>query len=83
MAGMSALEKVKCPTLLIVGRWDEDVIRFNSDACKYLRCTNELIAIPVATHLFTEPGTLEETAHQAAVWFGLYLKSTSARLSTA
>jgi putative phosphoribosyl transferase len=75
MAGISALEKVKSPTLLLVGGWDDEVITLNREAYDYLRCTKELIIIPGATHLFSEPGTLEEVARQAAVWFERYLKA--------
>jgi len=74
MAGTSALEKVKSPTLLLVGGWDDEVITLNREAYEHLRCTRELIIIPGATHLFAEPGTLEEVARQAAAWFVRYLK---------
>ena len=74
MAGISALEKVKSPTLLIVGGWDEEVITLNQEAYGHMLCHKELTIIPGATHLFTEPGTLEEVARQAAAWFGQYLK---------
>ena len=74
MAGISALEKVKSPTLLLVGSWDDEVLTLNRDACNNLRCVKELVAIPGATHLFTEPGTLEEAARQASAWFCRYLK---------
>jgi len=74
MAGTSALEKVKAPTLLLVGGWDDEVITLNREAYEHLRCTKELIIIPGATHLFEEPGTLEEVARQAAAWFGRHLK---------
>lgn len=73
MAGISALEKVKSPTLLLVGGWDDEVITLNREAYEHMLCTKELIIIPGATHLFTEPGTLEEVARQAAEWFGRYL----------
>ena len=73
IAGISALEKVLAPTLLIVGGWDEEVIALNREAYEFLRCTKELLIVPGATHLFTEPGTLEEAARQAAVWFTRYL----------
>lgn len=76
MAGIAALEKVKSPTLLLVGGWDEEVLSLNRDAYSHLCCTKELAVIPGATHLFTEPGTLEEAARQAAEWFGKYLKLT-------
>lgn len=74
MAGISALENVKSPTLLLVGGWDDEVIALNREAYGHMLCTKELIIIPGATHLFTEPGTLEEVARQAAAWFGRYLK---------
>ncbi len=73
MAGIRALETVKSPTLLLVGGWDEEVIALNQDAYKYMRCEKELSIIPGATHLFMEPGTLEEAAKQAATWFSRYL----------
>ena len=73
IAGISALEKVKAPTLLLVGGWDDEVLELNRDAYEFLRCTKELIIIPGATHLFSEPGTLEEVARQAAIWFARYL----------
>ena len=78
MAGISALENVKSPTLLLVGGWDDEVITLNREAFEHLRCTKELIIIPGATHLFEEPGTLEEVARQAAVWFSRYLKPANA-----
>jgi pimeloyl-ACP methyl ester carboxylesterase len=74
IAGISALEKVESPTLLMVGSFDEDVIKLNEEAFAFLRCTKELSIIPGATHLFTEPGTLEEVAKQAAAWFSKYLR---------
>lgn len=73
IAGISALESVKSPTLLMVGGFDEEVIKFNQEAYSFLRCTKELIIIPGATHLFTEPGRLEEVSKQAANWFVKYL----------
>ncbi len=73
MAGINNLESVKSPTLLLVGGWDDEVIALNRDAYEHLHCTKELIIIPGATHLFSEPGTLEEVARQAALWFEKYL----------
>jgi pimeloyl-ACP methyl ester carboxylesterase len=64
-----ALPKVKSPTLLIVGGLDFPVIRMNEDAYRQLRCEKELKIIKGATHLFEEPGTLEEVARLAADWF--------------
>lgn len=68
MAG-SALPLVKAATLLIVGGLDGPVIRMNEDAYAKLRCVKELKIIPGATHLFEEPGKLEEVANLAAKWF--------------
>jgi dienelactone hydrolase len=68
-----ALPKVKSPTLLIVGGLDYPVIRMNEDAYSQLRCEKELKIVPGATHLFEEPGTLEEVAKLAAAWFQRHL----------
>src|SRR2546422_6969230 len=68
-----ALPKVQAPTLLIVGGLDYPVIRMNEDAYRQLRCEKELKIVPGATHLFEEPGTLEEVARLAADWFQRHL----------
>ena len=68
-----ALPNVKSATLLIVGGLDSPVIRMNEDAYHQLSCEKELKIIPGATHLFEEPGTLEEVAHLAAEWFQRHL----------
>lgn len=78
MAGEDALSEVKCPTLLLVGGHDETVIGLNRVAYAHLRCEKELSIIPGATHLFEEPGTLEEVARQAALWFARHLRRASA-----
>ena len=72
-----ALPKVKSPTLLIVGGLDYPVIRMNEDAYQQLRCEKELKIVPGATHLFEEPGTLEEVAQLAAEWFKRHLVADS------
>ena len=69
-----ALVHVKAPTLLIVGGLDGPVIRMNEKAYGQLRCDKELKIIPGATHLFEEPGKLEEVASLAAKWFLKHLK---------
>lgn len=69
-----ALHHVKAPTLLIVGSLDGPVIRMNEDAYAQLRCVKELKIIPGATHLFEEPGKLEEVANLAAKWFLKHLQ---------
>jgi putative phosphoribosyl transferase len=70
-----ALPRVKCPTLLIVGGFDYPVIEMNQEAFSRLRCKKELKIVPGATHLFEEPGTLEEVARLAADWFYRHLRS--------
>jgi putative phosphoribosyl transferase len=74
LAGVPALSEVACPTLLLVGGSDEVVIKLNQDAYSHMTCPRELIVVPFATHLFEEPGTLEEVAKQAALWFKQYLR---------
>lgn len=64
-----ALGKVRSPTLLIVGGLDEVVIELNRQAYGLLKCEKQLEIVPGATHLFEEPGTLEEVARLAARWF--------------
>lgn len=66
---MEALSRVKAPTLLIVGGEDAGVLALNEEAFARLNVTKELVVIPGATHLFEEPGTLEEVARQATAWF--------------
>lgn len=73
LAGQNDLEKVKAPTLLLVGGLDDVVIELNQEAYDLIHCKKELSIIPGATHLFEEPGTLEEVAFQAASWFAQYL----------
>jgi putative phosphoribosyl transferase len=70
-----ALARVKPPTLLIVGGYDEKVIELNEEAYAQLQCEKELKIVPGATHLFEEPGTLEEVARQAAQWFKKHLRA--------
>ena len=70
-----ALPRVKSPTLLIVGGLDYPVIELNEEALARMRCEKELKIVPGATHLFEEPGTLEEVARLAADWFGRHLHS--------
>jgi dienelactone hydrolase len=69
----SALGRVRTPTLLIVGGDDEVVIELNRKAYKQLRCEKQLAIVPGATHLFEEPGTLEEVARLALEWFRRHL----------
>lgn len=63
------LSRVTAPTLLIVGGYDEPVIELNREAYALLHCEKELVIVPGATHLFEEPGTLEQVATHACAWF--------------
>jgi putative phosphoribosyl transferase len=67
------LPSVTVPTLLIVGGHDEPVIEMNQAAYDLLTCEKKLIIVPGATHLFEEPGTLEQVAEHAGRWFVRYL----------
>jgi pimeloyl-ACP methyl ester carboxylesterase len=64
----SDLLRVTAPTLLIVGGLDDVVIELNKGAMKWLKCEKKLTIVPGATHLFEEPGTLEQVARLAVVW---------------
>lgn len=74
----AALVKVKAPTLLIVGGWDEPVITMNQQALAQLQCEKELVIVPGATHLFEEAGKLGEVAQLATHWFSTFLKAKTA-----
>lgn len=63
------LAQVQSPTLLIVGSDDEEVLELNRKALTKLKCEKELTVVPGATHLFEEPGTLEQAANLASGWF--------------
>jgi putative phosphoribosyl transferase len=68
-----SLIKVAAPTLLLVGGRDEEVIELNRQALTLLNCPKEMVIIPAATHLFPEPGALEEVARLAQNWFLRFL----------
>jgi putative phosphoribosyl transferase len=67
------LPRVESPTLLIVGGDDEVVLELNREAFELLQCSRQLDVVPGATHLFPEPGALEEVARLAQEWFLHYL----------
>jgi len=73
LAGEAALSRVTAPTLLIVGGADYGVIELNQQAYALMNCEKELTLIHGATHLFEEPGTLQQAAHSAAEWFVQHL----------
>ncbi|KRT76897.1 MAG: dienelactone hydrolase-like protein enzyme [Armatimonadetes bacterium CSP1-3] len=68
-----ALLRVRAPTLLIVGGSDFPVLELNRQALRELRVEAELSIVPGATHLFEEPGALEEVARLSAQWFTRHL----------
>jgi pimeloyl-ACP methyl ester carboxylesterase len=70
-----ALARVKAPTLLIVGGYDAPVIEMNRDAMRQMTAHVELEIVHGATHLFEEPGTLEQVCELAADWFERYLRT--------
>jgi dienelactone hydrolase len=70
---MEALADVRSPTLLIVGSLDDVVIDLNRQAYEKLQAKKHLAIVKGATHLFEEPGTLQEVARLAAAWFSRHL----------
>jgi putative phosphoribosyl transferase len=68
-----ALVRVTAPTLLIVGSDDYQVLELNRAALRQLRAPKQLSVVPGATHLFDEPGTLEQVAQLATEWFAAHL----------
>ena len=76
------LRAVTAPTLLIVGGHDDVVIDLNRQAQAQLRCRNEIAIVPGATHLFEEPGTLEEAARLARAWFVQHLMPAPGAVSS-
>jgi dienelactone hydrolase len=70
----TALPQVRCPTLLLVGSRDEPVIEMNETAKRQIAAMCRLEIIPNATHLFEEPGTLEQVSVRAREWFQEHLQ---------
>ncbi len=70
---LKRLKEVKAPTLLIVGGADTEVIQLNQKALNRLETAKELVVVPGATHLFEEPGAMDEVERLAAAWFLKYL----------
>jgi len=72
-----ALERVEAPTLLVVGGADQPVLDLNARAYARLRCTKRVEVVAGATHLFEEPGALEEVTRLAREWFVRFLVEES------
>ncbi len=68
-----SLPYVKAPVLLIIGSLDDEVIELNQQAYDQLQCKKEMVIVDGASHLFEEPGKLQEVAELAADWFRKYL----------
>ena len=83
LAGDEYLNQVRAPTLLLVGGNDGPVIGLNQEAYDKLKLLKEdekrLTIVPGATHLFEEPGKLEQVAQLASGWFGSFLKHQTRR----
>ena len=77
----SALPYVRAPTLLIVGGNDVQVIQLNRAALAQLPCEKQLVIVPGTTHLFEEPGALDEVARLARRWFEQHLFPAAQRAS--
>jgi putative phosphoribosyl transferase len=73
LTGQVALARVTAPTLFLVGGRDEGVIELNESAFLNLNCKKRIDIVPGATHLFEEPGALEEVARLARDWFSQHL----------
>jgi len=73
------LAQVRAPVLLIVGGDDQIVLELNRDAQELLQAPSELAVVPGATHLFEEPGALEEVSRLAGEWFERHLRAAKER----
>ena len=72
-----ALDKVEAPTLLVVGGRDHDVLDLNRAAQRRMHCPTRLIVVPGATHLFEEPGAMDQVVAAASDWFSEHLAEGS------
>ena len=82
-SGRASPARVRAPTLLIVGEKDVQVIELNRAALTQLLCEKQLVIVPGATHLFDEPGAVDEVARLARKWFERHLFLTTGRVAQA
>lgn len=75
----AALPRVRCPTRLIVGGRDPDVLQLNEQAAEQLGAPHDVHVVPGASHLFEEPGTLEQVANLAREWFTKHLTTSASK----
>ena len=73
LAAPPVLQAVTAPTLLLVGGLDGEVLAMNAEAFEHLLAPRRLVVVPGASHLFEEPGTLQEVARLASEWFTQHL----------
>ncbi|MDK3256856.1 dienelactone hydrolase family protein [Blastococcus capsensis] len=73
-----ALGRVRAPTLLVVGGADAQVLDLNREAAARLTAEHDIAVVPGATHLFPEPGALEQVIHRTVDWLGRWLPSATA-----
>lgn len=78
---VNSFNKVKAPTLLIVGENDEDTLEINKKIYELLKCEKAFDIIPNASHLFKEHGTLHQVASHAADWYNLYFDNNKHELA--
>jgi putative phosphoribosyl transferase len=78
----AALIHVQAPTLLIVGENDDQVIQLNREALAQMRCEKQLAIVPGATHLFEEPGALDEVSRLACDRFQRHLIAAARATAT-
>ncbi len=69
--------RLRCPTLILVGENDPTILAINQETLRHLQCPKKLVVIPGATHLFEEPGTLEQVALESRKWFDHHLSRAS------
>lgn len=74
--GDTAAPRIRCPTLILVGGEDPPIRAVNERTLRLLRCEKQLVVVPGASHLFEEPGALEQVSERTAGWFGRYLSRT-------
>lgn len=79
LAPPEVLERVRAPTLLLVGERDQPVVQLNRRALTHLGGERKLVLVPEASHLFEEPGALEAVAELAAGWFERFLAQPAQR----
>ncbi|MDE1819757.1 MAG: alpha/beta hydrolase [Euryarchaeota archaeon] len=76
LAPEELVQRVRAPTLLIVGERDESIVEVNRATLRTLPSSSELVIVPRATHLFEEPGAMEEVERRTRGWFDIHLRGS-------